>query len=161
MWLLIRDPSTRRTLWLSIIFALVLTALLDRILNAYWPLSGFALWDSAVLLFFLFAVFKIAAGRLAANHIAEAKENGILEAILASRLPVEQIVSAQFRAAITLLGWPLLALTILSIATFAYSIPTIDRLADTFTTPPEINEYRLRAAFILGIAVVFLFLDTI
>jgi ABC-type Na+ efflux pump permease subunit len=160
-WLVVRDPYLRRTLWVSMVFAIALTILADPFLSIYWSRGGFALLVSGVLLFFLFAVAKIAIGRVAVSQIAGAKENGILEAILASHVRIEQIVAAQFRGLIQLLGRPLVALAVLAGATLFYSLSTIDLIADTFTSPPEINEYRFRALVILVIAVTFLFFDAI
>ncbi len=161
LWLLIRDPYLRRTLWISIASALGLTVLLDPILSLYWTRDGFALLVSGMLLFFLFAITKIAFGRVAVSHISAAKESGILQTILASHVGIEDIVTAQFRALLKLLAWPAAAVSILAIATLLYSLATIDTIANTFTSPPEIQGYRFRALVIFAIAILFLFFDAI
>ena len=51
------------------------------------------------------------------------------------------------------LGPPAVALGALAVATLLYSFPTVDTIANTFTAPPEISQYRVRAVAILAIAI--------
>jgi len=160
-WLAIRDQSLRTAMVLAIAACVFLAVALHPILSLYWEQSGFSLLVSLPIVFVLLIIFKVRVGRLAVRHIAGAKENGVLEFIMGSRVRMEEIVSAQFRALWNLLGWPLLALGGVYGAALVYSWSAIDRLADTFTSPPEIGEYRLRAVIILGVVLLFLFLDSI
>lgn len=160
-WLAVRDQSLRRAVWLIIVVTVLLVVGLDCVLSLFWPRAGFSMVVCPTLLFLLLSLVKVRAGRLAVTHIAHAKEQGILEAIVASRLRFSDIIAAQFRALRNLLAWPLLALIPVCLAAYIYCLPGIDRLADSFTSPPEIGLYRFRAFFIVIVALVFLFLDPV
>jgi hypothetical protein len=160
-WLVMRDQSLRRAMWILLGGTVGLVVLLHPILSAYWSPAAFPLFICVQLVFVLVAIVKVRAARLAVRHIAGAKENGVLEVIVGSRVSLEEMVRAQFRALWNLLGGPQLALVPLLLAALAYTLPGIDRLADTFTTPPETAAFRVRAMFILVVALVFVFLDSI
>jgi hypothetical protein len=159
-WLAIRDQSLRGMMFLTIGGTIVLMAILDQVLAEFWPRSGFTLLICAPLLLLVYSIVKVRSGTLAVRHIAGAKESGMLEAILASRVGVEEIVRAQFHALWNLLGWPLLVMAVVCVAGLVYSVPTIDRLDETLSISPN-SAFRFRGALIVAISCFFLLLDSV
>jgi hypothetical protein len=158
-WLALRDRATGRSAWMMIGTALSTVAILYFVLNLYWPPSQFwlALWLPFASLVLM--GLKVRVGGSAVSHIAQAKENGVLELIMASSLHTREIVGGQFRAVREIFGLHLVAIIALVAAALACSLPSIDRVADMLTTPPQIEPFRTRAFLIFAACVLVLVAD--
>ena len=160
-WLAVRDRGTARRTWMMIA-AIVLGAI-----AVHFAVMSFFGWSSAKYLpaiallfgYLMLTGLKTRMSGSAVASVAEAKENGTLELILASSVQIRQILTGQFRAARQLFGPQILAVTALLAAAFLLSIPGIDLLAEVFTNPPATGMFRLRAFLILAAFLLFLFLD--
>ena len=160
-WLTLRLKRARTKLSVFIGMTVAITALL------IWNFSRHNDPGTVRLIFCPLAVFllqwrvKTGLGGAAQAAISEAKEAGTLDLIMVSRLTVRDMVRDQIKSIYSIFALPFAMVTVLSGAGLVLCHAGIARLAEVFTTPPDVQMFRTRALCLVLVSLFFLVLDAL
>jgi len=160
LWLAIRNPIVKFSSWGFLIQVLAAFMVITAVLSIYWDPAIASLTMATPAMILILGGLKVRAGGNSIIYIGEAKENGVLELLLASDLTIDQIIEGQFMALRK--NFRVLLLASLPILAFLYfaALPGLDKLAGNLTMPAQTREFRLWGAGLLLANVLFLYLDT-